>query len=242
MVTQSLPCGTYIRHKFTYQDIGTWLPCTSISFTSHFFLPPAPPASSFLSHVTTLPSITQPFPSMKATRERPSQFLKVSPTSGCCGWKVHSAISFDFKECGSSIFLPPVSFPIFHLSSEIRQADRPHRTKPIGEYPTLISFGMSRTWICASNSRVCPRVVSFLYTITSPDRGILFLSKPLMFSPTLSPGFAKSTREWCISTVKTFPVHGLELVCVGKNTTSSPGLTTPCSTRPASTSPTPLIL
>merc|ERR1719237_287095 len=121
----------------------------------HFFLPPAPPVSSLLSHAMTFPSMTTPFPSMKATRERPTQFLKVSHTSGCCGTKLHSAISLDFKECGSSIFLPPVSFPIFHLSFDMRQADLPHRTKPIGEYPTLISFGMSRTWICASNSRVC---------------------------------------------------------------------------------------
>merc|ERR1712190_22591 len=189
-----------------------------------------------------MPSMTTPFPSMKATRERPSQFLKVSHTSGCCGTNEHCDISFDFSECGSSIFLPPVSLPIFHLSLEMRQAERPQRTNPIGEYPTLISLGISRTWICASNSRVWPSVVSFLYTITSPERGILFLSKPLMLRPTLSPGFAKSTREWCISTVKTLPVQGLEEVCVGKKTTSSPGFTTHCSTRPASTSPTPLIL
>merc|ERR1712146_213080 len=128
----------------------------------YFFLPPAALASSFLSQETTFPSITTPLPSMKATRERPSQFLKVSHTSGCCGWNVHCAISFDFSAWGSSIFLPPVSLPIFQESFEIRHAERPHRTKPIGEYPVLISFGMSRTWICASNSFVCPSVVSFL--------------------------------------------------------------------------------
>merc|ERR1711870_225554 len=93
----------------------------------------------------TLPSMTTPLPSMKATRDKPSQFLKVSQTRGCRGWKAHSAISFDFKEWGSSIFFPPVSFPIFHLSFEMRQAERPQRTKPMGEYPTLISLGMSRT-------------------------------------------------------------------------------------------------
>merc|ERR1712113_468277 len=98
----------------------------------HFFLPPLAP-SSFRSHDTTLPSITSPFPSMKATRDKPSQFLNVSHTSGCWGWKLHCAISFDFNACGSSIFFPPVSFPIFHLSLEIRQAERPHRTNPIGE-------------------------------------------------------------------------------------------------------------
>merc|ERR1712176_1129603 len=220
---------------------SSWHSSKHQSSSLHFFFPP-PAASCFCSQETTLPSITTPFPSMKATRERPSQFLKVSQTSGCCGWKLHCAISLDFSECGSSIFLPPVSFPIFHLSLLIRQADRPQRTKPIGEYPTLISLGMSSTWICASNSRVCPRVVSFLYTITSPERGMLFLSRPLMFRPTLSPGLAKSTRWWCISTVKTLPVHGFDAVCVGRKTTSSPGFTTPCSTRPASTSPTPLIL
>merc|ERR1719284_409008 len=207
----------------------------------HFFLPPAE-ASSFRSQEITLPSITTPLPSMKATRDRPSQFLNVSQTNGCCGWKLHCAISFDLSECGSSIFLPPVSFPIFHFSFEMRHAERPQRTKPIGEYPTLISFGISRTWICASNSFVCPRVVSFLYTITSPERGMFCLSNPLMLRPTLSPGLAMSTRWWCISTVKTLPVQGFEAVCVGKKTTSSPGFTTPCSTRPANTSPTPLIL
>merc|ERR1740121_154180 len=209
--------------------------------SDHFFLPPAE-ASSLRSQEMTLPNITTPFPSMKATRDKPSQFLNVSQTGGCCGWKLHCAISFDFKEWGSSIFFPPVSLPIFHFNLEMRHADRPQRTKPIGEYPTLISLGISSTWIWASNSLVCPRVVSFLYTITSPDRGMFCLSKPLMFKPTLSPGLATSTRWWCISTVKTLPVQGFEAVWVGKNTTSSPGLTTPCSTRPANTSPTPLIL
>merc|ERR1719188_1984420 len=61
-------------------------------------------------------------------RDTPSQFLKVSHTRGCWGWKEHWAISFDFNECGSSIFLPPVSLPIFHLSLEMRQAERPQRT------------------------------------------------------------------------------------------------------------------
>merc|ERR1712206_1729 len=98
----------------------------------HFFLPPLS-ASVFLSQEITLPNITTPLPSMKATRDKPSQFLKVSQTSGCCGWKLHSAISFDFKECGSSIFFPPVSLPIFQHNLEIRQAERPHRTNPIGE-------------------------------------------------------------------------------------------------------------
>merc|ERR1719281_1083396 len=81
----------------------------------------------------TFPSITTPFPSINATRERPSQFLKLSQTSGCWGWKLASAISLDFSAWGSSIFLPPVSFPIFHFKAEMRHADRPHRTKPIGE-------------------------------------------------------------------------------------------------------------
>merc|ERR1711974_100276 len=92
---------------------------------SHFFLPPAFSATSVCSQDMTFPNITTPLPSMNATRERPSQFLKVSHTRGCWGTKAHSAISFDFSECGSSIFLPPVSLPIFHLSCEIRQAERP---------------------------------------------------------------------------------------------------------------------
>merc|ERR1719408_1153100 len=128
--------------------------CCTNSECTHFFLPPPLSDSSFLSHEMTFPSMTTPLPSMKATRERPSQFLKVSQTRGCCGWKEHSAISFDFNACGSSIFFPPVSLPIFHFKAEIRHAARPQRTKPMGEYPTLISFGMSRTWICALNSRV----------------------------------------------------------------------------------------
>merc|ERR1711924_189363 len=107
-------------------------PTAIIMLISYFFLPAAA-LSSLRSQVTTLPSITTPLPSMKATRERPSQFLKVSHTRGCCGWKEHWAISFDFNECGSSIFLPPVSLPIFHFNFEMRQAERPQRTKPIGE-------------------------------------------------------------------------------------------------------------
>merc|ERR1719224_256099 len=95
----------------------------------YFFLA----SKTLASTVMTLPNITTPFPSMKATRERPSQFLKLSQTSGCCGWKLASAISLDFSAWGSSIFLPPVSLPIFHESLEIRHAERPHRTKPMGE-------------------------------------------------------------------------------------------------------------
>merc|ERR1712050_667246 len=96
---------------------------------AHFFLPPAAP-SSFRSQETTLPNMTTPLPSMNATRDRPSQFLNVSHTNGCWGWKEHWAISLDLSECGSSIFLPPVSLPIFHLSFEMRHAERPQRTKP----------------------------------------------------------------------------------------------------------------
>merc|ERR1711982_289531 len=99
---------------------------------TYFFLPPLS-TSSLRSHEMTLPSMTTPLPSMNATRDNPSQFLKVSQTSGCCGAKLHCAISLDLSECGSSIFLPPVSLPIFHLSFEIRHADRPQRTKPMGE-------------------------------------------------------------------------------------------------------------
>merc|ERR1711898_50551 len=111
----------------------------SIAKPAYFFLPPAA-AASFLSHEITFPSMTTPLPSMKATRDKPSQFLKESQTSGCCGWKAHSAISFDLSEWGSSIFFPPVSLPIFHTSFDKRQAARPQRTNPIGEYPHLISF------------------------------------------------------------------------------------------------------
>merc|ERR1712196_531705 len=46
----------------------------------------------------TLPSMTTPLPSMMATRLSPSQFLKESTTSGCCGAKTTSAISFAFRQ------------------------------------------------------------------------------------------------------------------------------------------------
>mmetsp|Transcript_5386 Transcript_5386/g.7279 ORF Transcript_5386/g.7279 Transcript_5386/m.7279 type:complete len:219 (-) Transcript_5386:892-1548(-) len=208
----------------------------------YFFLPVAPFSSSFGVVTVTFPSITAVLPSKKAMRERPSQFLKESTTSGCWGANTTSATSLDFKEWGASIFLPPVSLPIFHLISITRDAARPHRTNPMGEYPTLSSPGISRVWTCAVKSLTGFNVPSVLYTITSPVRGIFCLSSPLIFMPTLSPGWASSTRLWCISTVKTFPMQGLDEVWVGRKHTSSLGLTLPCSTRPASTSPTPLIL
>merc|ERR1712086_1086670 len=48
---------------------------------AHFFLPPDLSATSVCSQEMTFPNITTPFPSMKATRERPSQFLKVAATT-----------------------------------------------------------------------------------------------------------------------------------------------------------------
>merc|ERR1712005_4046 len=95
----------------------------------YFFFAPSTLSVFF----TILPSMTTPLPSKNAMRERPSQFLNVSTTSGCCGAKFTSAISFDLSECGSSIFLPPVSLPIFQFIFAMRHAERPQRTKPIGE-------------------------------------------------------------------------------------------------------------
>merc|ERR1719235_2461303 len=92
-------------------------------FASHFFLPPPLSLSSFFSQEITFPNMTTPFPSINATRDKPSQFLNESATRGCCGWNDASAISFDFNAWGSSIFLPPVSLPIFHLSLEMRHAE-----------------------------------------------------------------------------------------------------------------------
>merc|ERR1711959_365117 len=91
------------------------------------FLPAA--LSAFCPAVVILPNMTTPLPSKNAMRDRPSQFLNVSTTSGCCGTKLHSAISLLFSACGSSIFLPPVSLPIFHAIFDTRHAERPHRTK-----------------------------------------------------------------------------------------------------------------
>mmetsp|Transcript_14579 Transcript_14579/g.29173 ORF Transcript_14579/g.29173 Transcript_14579/m.29173 type:complete len:214 (+) Transcript_14579:225-866(+) len=206
---------------------------------TYFFLP----ASSRGTVAMTLPNIITVFPSKKAMRERPSQFLKVSHTSGVIGSNCACATSFAFKWGGPSSFCPPVSLPIFQSITVILHAARPHRTKPMGEYPVLSSPGMlSSVWICAVNDLVPLSVPSLAYTITSPPRGMLFLSRPLMFMPTLSPGLAASIRLWCISTVKILPAHGVPVEWVGMKITSSPGFTRPCSTRPASTSPTPLIL
>merc|ERR1719198_1879573 len=66
-------------------------------------------------------------------RESPSQFLNESTTRGCCGTKTTWAISFDLSECGFSIFLPPVSLPTLKSKPVARQAERPQRTKPMGE-------------------------------------------------------------------------------------------------------------
>merc|ERR1711988_726318 len=99
-----------------------------------FFLPVSSGGMSFLYlSAVTLPSMTAVLPSRKAMRERPSQFLKESTTSGCCGTKTTSAISLDLSECGLSIFLPPVSLPTLKLKAVARHAERPQRTKPIGE-------------------------------------------------------------------------------------------------------------
>merc|ERR1712166_1169757 len=80
--------------------------------------------SDLATTVVTLPSMTAVLPSRKAMRERPSQFLNESTTSGCCGTKTTSAISFDLSEWGLSIFLPPVSLPTLKLNLVARQADR----------------------------------------------------------------------------------------------------------------------
>merc|ERR1719337_748686 len=84
--------------------------------------------SDFLTTWVTLPSMTAVLPSRKAMRVRPSQFLKESTTSGCCGRKTTSAISLDLREWGSAIFLPPVSLPTLKLNLVARQAERPQRT------------------------------------------------------------------------------------------------------------------
>merc|ERR1719263_2618841 len=88
-----------------------------------FFLPSSSGGISALDVTsTTLPSITAVLPSKKAMRERPSQFLNESTTKGCCGLKTTSAISFDFNECGFSIFFPPVSLPTLKLNATALQA------------------------------------------------------------------------------------------------------------------------
>ena len=67
--------------------------------------------------------------------------------------------------------------------------------------------------------------------------------RPLDIQANAVSGVGEIRRWWCISTVNTLPVHGFDALCVvGKKTPSSLGFTPTCSTRPASISPTPLIL
>merc|ERR1712072_840666 len=96
------------------------------------------------STLVILPNMTAVLPSKKAIRERPSHFLKESTTSGWTGSKTTSATSLDFKDIGDSSFLPPVSLLTLKLSADILHAERPQRTKPIGEWPGLSSPGMSK--------------------------------------------------------------------------------------------------
>merc|ERR1711988_922314 len=70
-------------YRSTFMVVFSFCSKSSCALCTHFFLPPDFSPSSLRSQVTTFPSITTPLPSMKATRERPSQFLKVSATSGC---------------------------------------------------------------------------------------------------------------------------------------------------------------
>merc|ERR1712193_570076 len=88
-----------------------------------FFLPSSGGMSFFWMTDTTLPSMTAVLPSRKAIRERPSQFLNESTTSGCCGTKGTWAISLDLSEWGSSIFLPPVSLPTLKTNLVARHAE-----------------------------------------------------------------------------------------------------------------------
>mmetsp|Transcript_29236 Transcript_29236/g.40766 ORF Transcript_29236/g.40766 Transcript_29236/m.40766 type:complete len:248 (-) Transcript_29236:125-868(-) len=234
-------------HYFFFEDFFL-----SVFFASFFASPfPPLPASFLLSFFevsycfpwtfTTFPSITTPFPSKKAIRARPSHDLNGSATNPKTGSKTTSAISPCLSILGSSTFLPPVSFPIFQLIFFSLHALRPQRTKPMGEYPGLSSCGTSKTCTCAVNSPVAVSDLSELRIITSPARGGLSLWNPFTFMPTLSPGIASGTLLWCISMENTFPVHGLFGVWVGRNVTSASFFRMPCSTLPASTSPTPLM-
>merc|ERR1711879_361224 len=98
--------------------------CTRIATHAAHVSPPHEPYTSF-SQETTLPNITMPLWSRNATRAKPSQFFQVSHTSGCWGWKLHSANSLDFSSSGFSILWKLVSLPIFHFSFEIRHAEWP---------------------------------------------------------------------------------------------------------------------
>jgi hypothetical protein len=53
-------------------------------------------------------------------------------TRGWQGSNTTSAISLALRAWGASSFLPPVSLPTFQLILVILQAERPHRTKPMG--------------------------------------------------------------------------------------------------------------
>merc|ERR1711988_1947068 len=124
------PLGTLLADAGTTQKVGCSLVIAGVleeplvKILAKFsptdsdinFSEPVTTSVHFSDRASAADAAETPFPSMNATRERPSQFLNVSHTSGCCGWNEHSAISFDFNECGSSIFFPPVSFPIFHFN------------------------------------------------------------------------------------------------------------------------------
>merc|ERR1712182_102549 len=74
------------------------------------------------------------------------------------------------------------------------------------------------------------------------DTRHVLLVKILDIHADVAPQQPASIFLWCISTVKILPGQAVEAVWVGRKRTSSPGLTAPCSMRPVSTSPTPLIL
>jgi len=181
----------------------------------------------------TLPNMTHPLPSMKATRERPSQFLKLSHTSGCCSWKLHWTVSLDLREVRILHLLAPGL--IAHLPLEL--GDTPSRTSA-SHKP---NWGVTNLDLVADveDLNLC---IEFLGLSKG---GVLLVHhnmRLLMFQPTLSAGCASFARWWCISTVNTLPVQGLDAKWVGNEITSSPIVTKPCSTQPASTSPTPWIL
>ena len=117
----------------------------------------------------------------------------------CC----HPQMQRDTEFRSLWTFCTLAALPIFQENLETQQAERTQSTKSIGENPTIISLGMSKTWIGAANSVGWPSFVSF-HVSASWHVNLVHI---LMLRPTLSPGLAKSTPLWWFFTVNTLPAQ-----------------------------------
>ena len=128
------PTPLLIQKSHTLQEIPAYKTNghTERQQPAYFFLAAMPPSSRGTVAIT-LPSIMTVLQSRKAIRERPSQFLKLSHTSGVMGSNWAWATSLALRWGGASALAPPVSLPIFQSMTDMRHAALPQRTKPMGE-------------------------------------------------------------------------------------------------------------